>query len=142
MVRLRAIGETSSAAEGAACELFAMIVGSGSASQAAIRSYSATFRFLTRRFGALRDARAPALPATSLDAADGSLGGTTIAPAECAANGGPETTPLSAKGAVSAVGETGIRRSFEGFGVFCNRADRRFAGPREDSSISGEVLVK
>ena len=58
-----------------------MIVGSGWASQAAIRSYSGTFGFLTRRFGALCDAAAPALPAASLDAAGGSLGGTSIASA-------------------------------------------------------------
>src|SRR5271170_4824191 len=107
MVRFRAFDETSSAAAGAAGGLCAMIVGSGSASQAAIRSYSERPGFLTRRFGALCDARAPALPAASLDAAGGSLGGTTIA----SAGGG-------AKGAVSAVGESEIRRTFEGFAVF------------------------
>src|SRR5271168_1056288 len=105
MVRFRAFDETSSAAAGAAGGLCAMIVGSGSASQAAIRSYSERPGFLTRRFGALCDARAPALPAASLDAAGGSLGGTTIASA-----GG-------AKGAVSAV-DAEIRRVFEGFAVF------------------------
>jgi hypothetical protein len=106
MVRLRVFGETSPTGEGAAGGLCAMIVGSGWASQAAIRSYSGTFGFLTRRFGALCDTGAPALPAASLDAAGGSLGGTTIASA-----GG-------AKGAVSAVGEAEIRRGFEGFAVF------------------------
>ena len=104
MVRLRVFGETSPTGEGAA-GLCAMIAGSGWASQAAIRSYSGTFRFLTRRFGALCDAGAPALPAASLDAAGGSLGGTRIASA-----GG-------AKGAVSAV-DAEIRRVFEGFAVF------------------------
>ena len=83
-----------------------MIVGSGWASQAAIRSYSGTFGFLTRRFGALCDTAAPALPAAFLDTAGGSLGGTSIASA-----GG-------AKGAVSADGEAKIRRGFEGFAVF------------------------
>src|SRR5271168_2422785 len=105
MVRLRVFGETSPTGEGAAGGLCAMIVGSGWASQAAIRSYSGTFGFLTRRFGALCNAGAPALPAASLDAAGGSLGGTRIASA-----GG-------AKGAVSDV-DAEIRRVFEGFAVF------------------------
>jgi len=103
MLRLRVFGETSPTGEGAAGGLCAMIMGSGWASQAAIRSYSGTFGFLTRRFGALCDAGASALPAASLDTAGGLLGGTTIA---------------SAKGAVSAVGEAEIRRDFEGFAVF------------------------